>query len=141
MLHNFLYGVIYYVFWSCIGVSECLCYYPDMTSKIGELDEIGFIWFSFPLFSFVLISCFIQHFLMLFHNYFLLLFLLHSHRLCGLVVGVPGYRSKGPGFDSRQYQIIRGPLSLVSTIEELLERKSIGSSLETREYSSRDPLC
>jgi hypothetical protein len=23
------------------------------------------------------------------------------HRLCGLVVRVPGYRSRGPGFDSR----------------------------------------
>jgi hypothetical protein len=31
------------------------------------------------------------------------------------------------------------PLSLVSTIEELLERKSFGSGLESREYGSRDP--
>jgi hypothetical protein len=33
----------------------------------------------------------------------------------------------------------RDPLSLVSTIEELLERKSIGSGLEIREYGRRDP--
>jgi hypothetical protein len=33
----------------------------------------------------------------------------------------------------------RGPLSLVSTIEELHERKSVGSDLENREYSRRDP--
>jgi hypothetical protein len=33
----------------------------------------------------------------------------------------------------------RGPLSLMSTIEELLERKSSGCGLETREYGSRDP--
>jgi hypothetical protein len=33
----------------------------------------------------------------------------------------------------------RGPLSLVSTIEELLERKSIDSSVENREYGSGDP--
>jgi hypothetical protein len=33
----------------------------------------------------------------------------------------------------------RGPLSLVSTAEELLERKSSGSGLEKREYGSRDP--
>jgi hypothetical protein len=32
-----------------------------------------------------------------------------------------------------------GPLSLVSTIEELLERKSSGSGLENREYVRRDP--
>jgi hypothetical protein len=33
----------------------------------------------------------------------------------------------------------RGPLSLVSTIEELLEKKSNGSCLERREYGRRDP--
>jgi hypothetical protein len=50
-------------------------------------------------------------------------------RLCGLVVRVPGYRSRGPGFDSRRYEIFgevvgleRGPLSLVRINEELLER-------------------
>jgi hypothetical protein len=31
----------------------------------------------------------------------------------------------------------RDPLSLVSTIEELLERKSSGSGLESREYGRR----
>jgi hypothetical protein len=29
----------------------------------------------------------------------------NADRLCGLVVTVPGYRSRGPGFDSRHYQI------------------------------------
>jgi hypothetical protein len=50
------------------------------------------------------------------------------------------------GFDSRRYQIFwevvgleRGPLSLVSTIEELLGRKSSGFGLENREYCYRDP--
>jgi hypothetical protein len=33
----------------------------------------------------------------------------------------------------------RGPLSLVSTTEELLERKSSGSGLENLEYGRRDP--
>jgi hypothetical protein len=33
----------------------------------------------------------------------------------------------------------RGPLSLASTIEELLDRKSRGSALEIREYGRRDP--
>jgi hypothetical protein len=50
-------------------------------------------------------------------------------------------------FDSRRYQIFwevvglqPGPLSLVSKIEELLERKSSGSGLENREYGCGDPL-
>jgi hypothetical protein len=33
----------------------------------------------------------------------------------------------------------QGPLSLVSTIEVLLERKNSGSGLESREYCLRDP--
>jgi hypothetical protein len=67
--------------------------------------------------------------------------------LYGLVVRVPGYRSRGSGFDSRGYQIFwevvnleRGPLSLVSTIEELLGRNSSGSDLENQEYGRGDPL-
>jgi hypothetical protein len=50
------------------------------------------------------------------------------------------------GFDSRHYQVFwevvdleRGPLSPVSTNEELFERKSSGSGLEKRKYGSRDP--
>jgi hypothetical protein len=50
------------------------------------------------------------------------------------------------GFDSRRYQIFcevvgleRGPLSLVSTNEELLGRNIGGSGLEIREYVRRDP--
>jgi hypothetical protein len=33
----------------------------------------------------------------------------------------------------------RCPLGLVSTIQELLERKRLGSGLENREYDRRDP--
>jgi hypothetical protein len=51
-------------------------------------------------------------------------------RLCGLVVRVPGCRSRGSGFDSRRYQIFRevmglerGSLSLMRVNEELLERE------------------
>jgi hypothetical protein len=51
------------------------------------------------------------------------------------------------GFDSRRYQISwevvgleRGPLSLVSTTEELLgEKESSGSGLENLEYGRRNP--
>jgi hypothetical protein len=49
------------------------------------------------------------------------------------------------GFDFRRYQVFwevvgldRGPLSLVSINEELLERKSSGTGLEIREYGRRD---
>jgi hypothetical protein len=49
------------------------------------------------------------------------------------------------GFASRRYQIFweevvleRGPLSLVSTLEQLLEIKSICSGLENRDYGRRD---
>jgi hypothetical protein len=68
-------------------------------------------------------------------------------RLCGLVVRVPGYRSRGPGFYSRHYQISwevvgleRGPLSLVRIIEELLEWKSSGSGQGNRINGGGDPL-
>jgi hypothetical protein len=49
------------------------------------------------------------------------------------------------GFDSQRYQIFwqvvsleRGPLSLVTTTEELLGRSSSGSGLENQEYERRD---
>jgi hypothetical protein len=45
------------------------------------------------------------------------LLLLKDH-LCGLVVRVPGYRSRDPGFDSG---LEWGPLSLVRITEELYE--------------------
>jgi hypothetical protein len=41
--------------------------------------------------------------------------------LCGLVVRVLDYRSRGPGKKSSGSET--GPLSLVSTTEELLDRK------------------
>jgi hypothetical protein len=48
-------------------------------------------------------------------------------RVCGLVVRISGYRSRGPGFFSRRYQFFcervgleRGTLSLVGIFEELL---------------------
>jgi hypothetical protein len=73
------------------------------------------------------------------------LYAVEKDHLCGLVVTVPGYRSGGPGFDSRALQeekkvvgLERGPLSLVSTIDKLLGRKSSGSGLENREYGRGD---
>jgi hypothetical protein len=53
---------------------------------------------------------------------------LKENRLCGLVVRVLGYRSGGPGSipGTTKIKVValeRGPLSLVSTTEELLDRK------------------
>jgi hypothetical protein len=69
------------------------------------------------------------------------------YRLCGLVVRIPGYRSRGPAFDSWRYQIFWevvglewGPLSLVRIIEELLEWKSSGSGQDTRINGRADTL-
>jgi hypothetical protein len=52
----------------------------------------------------------------------------YADRLCGLVVRVLGYRSGGPGSipGTTRKKVVgleRGPLSLVSTTEELLDRK------------------
>jgi hypothetical protein len=58
----------------------------------------------------------------------------YDYRLCGLVIRAPGYRFRGPGSIPGASRFFRevvglelGPLSLLSTIEELLGRKSGGS--------------
>jgi hypothetical protein len=57
------------------------------------------------------------------------LIVLIQDRLCGLVVRVLDYRSEGPGSilaTTRKKNVVgleRGPLSLVSTTEELVDRK------------------
>jgi hypothetical protein len=58
--------------------------------------------------------------------FFMLLLYLYD-RLCGLVVRVLGYRSGGPGSipGTNRKKVVgleRGPFSLVSTTEELLDR-------------------
>jgi hypothetical protein len=68
-------------------------------------------------------------------------------RLCGIVVRVSGYRSKGPGLDSRRFQISweaagpeRGPIGLVRTTEKLLEGKVAASVYKTEINDRRNPL-
>ena len=63
-----------------------------------------------------------------------------SDRLCGLVVRVSGYRYRGPGFDSRRYQIFRvvvglerGPLSFVRSLRSYLNKKVGAPGLENRD--------
>jgi hypothetical protein len=62
------------------------------------------------------------------------------NRHCGLVVRVPGSRARGlrsiPGaikFSEKQFVWNEVHSSLVSKIEELLERKSSGSGQESRD--------
>jgi hypothetical protein len=84
------------------------------------------------------------------HIYICIHIVLKRDHVCGLVVRVPGYRSRDPEFDSRRYQIFwelvvwngvhSASWALVSTIEELLGRNSSGSGLENREYGRGDPL-
>jgi hypothetical protein len=69
-------------------------------------------------------------------------------RLCGLVVIVPGYRSRDPEFDSQCYQIFsqvmgleRGPFSLVRIIEELLEWKSSSSGCRKSRITAMGTRC
>jgi hypothetical protein len=56
---------------------------------------------------------------------------------------ISGYRSRGQGSIpgatrfSEKLCLERSPLSLVSTIEELLERKNSGSGLENRDHGLR----
>jgi hypothetical protein len=80
-------------------------------------------------------------------SFIFLLAYFSADRLCGLVVGVPGYRSRGSGFDSGRYQIFwevvgqeLGPLCRWSTIWEPLGRNNSGSGLEIREYGRGNPL-
>jgi hypothetical protein len=51
-----------------------------------------------------------------------------DYRLCGLVVSVPAYRSRGPGSipsttSKKVVGLERGPLILMSTTEEIFDRK------------------
>jgi hypothetical protein len=73
-------------------------------------------------------------FLTFLYNFLIYIFIRSfPDRLCGLVVRVLGYRSGGPGsipgttrFSEKKKTVMgleRGPLSLVSTTEELLDRK------------------
>jgi hypothetical protein len=63
------------------------------------------------------------------------------------VVRVPGYRSRGTGFDSQRYKIFsvvlsleRGLLSLMRINEELLDRKVAAPGSKTEINGHGDPL-
>jgi hypothetical protein len=68
----------------------------------------------------------------------------NSDLLCGIVATVLGYRSGGTGSipSTTRKKVVgleRGPLSLVSTTEELLDRKVASPVKKNREYGRRDP--
>jgi hypothetical protein len=82
-----------------------------------------------------------RFYVLLYNNISFNVSLCNTDRLCGLVIRVSGYRSRGPGLNSRRFQIFweaagleRGPLSFVRAIEELLGRNSSGSGQENRDY-------
>jgi hypothetical protein len=57
---------------------------------------------------------------------------LDNDRLCGLVVRVPGYRSRGPSsIPSTALGLERGPHSFMGAVGGLLERKSSASGVES----------
>jgi hypothetical protein len=81
------------------------------------------------------------------HGYLIFVLFVLSDRLCGLVVRVPVYRPRVPVFDSRRYQglsevvgLQQGQLSLVTTIEEVLGRKSNDTCLDNQHYGRGDPF-
>jgi hypothetical protein len=63
----------------------------------------------------------------------------YSSQFLATVPEVPGSIPGATGSSEKVAGLERGPLSLVSTNEELLERNSSGSCLERREYGHADP--
>jgi hypothetical protein len=119
-----------------------LCFRPFRIGKISDKDFL-IQTLVYVLFQHIFVS--VTSFkgtpksMGIFYNVSLL-----TDRLCGLVVRVPAYRSRGLGFDFRSYQIFldvvgleQGPLRVVSTIEGLLGRNSSGFGLEN---GRGDPL-
>jgi len=78
----------------------------------------------------------------------LCMYVLMCDRLCDLVVRVSGYRYRGPGIDSRRYQIFwvvvgleRSQLNLVRSIEELLGWKTRGSRSRKQRLKAVGPVA
>ena len=145
--------------WPAYWFVFCICKWHTLRNNNTEIVRTAKHWGAFESASWTFLtwSCNLMQFdnafwyySQLYTEYRMLLLLLGSvqfvcgtyylydDRLCGLVVRVSGYRYRGLGFDSRRYQIFwavvrleRGPLSLVRSIEELLElKKSSGSGPE-----------
>jgi hypothetical protein len=104
--------------------------YFHIFAQVYILNSVSLILY-FPL-SY---SCYSYYVIIILYYYYyyyivilLLLVLVLYDRLCGLVVRVLGYRSGGPGSSpgttrKKVVGLERGPLSLLSTTEELLDKK------------------
>jgi hypothetical protein len=126
-------------------MQDCQCYHCEICCIIVFISMFGFLDGTQELLNWM-VTLNVGNAVNFLVNLILICYNLVD-RLCGLVIRVSGYRSWGSGFDSRRYQIFwevvgleRGPLSLVRTIEEILEWKSSGSGLENRINDRRDPL-
>jgi hypothetical protein len=79
MLHAYLYSV---------KVIKCVCNYS--VAAVLFIRRVEKLKHSKRVNS-VLLRCYLYYY--------------ETDRLCGLVVRVPGYNSRGPGFDSQRYKI------------------------------------
>jgi hypothetical protein len=139
--HNLFTGFVLSAYWSFPCLSQHISSFSLYLTFFNFFVALN--WISTFLLS-TTFSLFISRFSSILKPS-LFIFLL-SDRLCCIVVRVPGYRTRGPSSISGAtrffWEVVgleRGPLSLVSTTEELLGRKSSGSALENRDYGRRDP--
>jgi hypothetical protein len=114
--HPFPFSASFLLFLAMLTSS--LSYHPILNYYLP------FVFYLFPVF---ILSCHPPYFL---HSFFQLLFMFPfiCDCLCGLVIRILGYRSGGPGSipGTTRKKVVgleRGPLRLVSTTEELFDRK------------------
>ena len=127
-------GSGFFCFWGVYFIINDLVYFIgwNIITLNGRSIIMAFL-FDWMSLLFMGLVCIISSLVILYSDdYMFVIWIFHmihpEDRLCGLVVRVSDYRYRGLGFDSRRYQIFwvivgleRGPLSLVRSIEELLE--------------------
>jgi hypothetical protein len=117
---------------------QCRENHVNISQRIAELFQLHEFW---PFINYHL-----------WHNSNVLksYLLLYNDHLCGLVVRVPGYSPRSPGFHSQRYQIFwdavvleRGPLNLVRITENLFGGEVAvpfyKTEMKDHEYPSRWP--
>jgi hypothetical protein len=117
-----------------------------------SLSEVYFLqWLEYWILDLIIWSFACNQFLLILYTHmyaciFVCVVLLD--RICGLLVRVPGYIPRGPGFHSRRCRIFWevvglecGPLSIVRIIEEIHEWKISSSGLENRYQRPSRPVA